>query len=483
MLGVLGEILAQGYVASDGAVLTRSSGTDIGFSWEAGASLEFIGDHAQDSETGLVTLALVAGDEDHAQDAAAAVLSIVVSAGAGDHGADEVAASVSIDGLIGGNGDHAQDASAGTVGLQLVAGTGDHAQDAVAAAVALSVSLGSNDHAQDQVAPGFVLAIVAGNQDHASDQSSAGLTLAYAGGAGDHASDEVAGTVTITPASSGYVLDSLSSGAQSAVVVAYSSARRLTSSYSGSLIRLRRDSDDEEADYGYDGSGDLDVASIATWVGSGDAYLVTIYDQSGNGNDLTQSTAANQIPFVVSGTIQTCGGQPAPYSTASAGSGAYLGVCDSAVPLGASDFAIWAVHERISGETQPLFAAWFADGNYLGWDASTNNLCACAIGGYSYAPRASASYLGTTGGTTDETKCIIANFDVSTQIEAFVNSTSSFGTNSLVDASDYNWQAAGIDAGYFPMYGPIAEIVVFDGQLLDSSDRSLLMADGTTYYT
>jgi hypothetical protein len=77
--------------------------------------------------------------------------------------------------------------------------------------------------------------------------------------------------------------------------------RRLLTTYTGSLLRLRRSSDNAEQDFGYVTNGDLDVAAIATFVGGGSGYVVTWYDQSGNGRNATQSTAASQPLYVASG--------------------------------------------------------------------------------------------------------------------------------------------------------------------------------------
>jgi len=74
--------------------------------------------------------------------------------------------------------------------------------------------------------------------------------------------------------------------------------RRLRSAYTGSLLRLRRSSDNTEQDFGYTSSGDLDTAAIATFVGGGSGFVTTWYDQSGNGKDATQSTAANQPQYI-----------------------------------------------------------------------------------------------------------------------------------------------------------------------------------------
>ncbi len=75
---------------------------------------------------------------------------------------------------------------------------------------------------------------------------------------------------------------------------------KLKSSYSGSAIRIRRSSDNTEADFGFSGN-DLDVAAISTFIGGGTAYVKTLYDQSGNGNHLSQTSNGNQPTLTLSG--------------------------------------------------------------------------------------------------------------------------------------------------------------------------------------
>lgn len=66
-------------------------------------------------------------------------------------------------------------------------------------------------------------------------------------------------------------------------------------------LRLRRTSDNAEMDFGFDGNNVLvDLADIESWSGSTEAFIVKIYDQSGNGFDLVQNTQANQPKILTS---------------------------------------------------------------------------------------------------------------------------------------------------------------------------------------
>jgi hypothetical protein len=80
--------------------------------------------------------------------------------------------------------------------------------------------------------------------------------------------------------------------------LAASICRRVVSSYTGNLIRVRRDSDNAESDIGQTAQGVLDKAALDAFVGGADGWLVNVYDQSGNGRHLEESSASNQGQIV-----------------------------------------------------------------------------------------------------------------------------------------------------------------------------------------
>jgi len=88
------------------------------------------------------------------------------------------------------------------------------------------------------------------------------------------------------------------------------SVRKLRSAYSGAAIRVRRSSDNAEQDIGFTGTGNLDETALTAFVGANDGFVVTWYDQSGNANNATQSTAANQPQIVSSGSVLTINSKP-----------------------------------------------------------------------------------------------------------------------------------------------------------------------------
>jgi hypothetical protein len=95
--------------------------------------------------------------------------------------------------------------------------------------------------------------------------------------------------------------------------VAYS-LRRLATAYTGPLIRVRRSSDNTEQDIGYTSGNVLDESALTSFVGANNGFVTTWYDQSGNGKNLTQSTAINQPKIVNSGSIYFVNSKPSIYN-------------------------------------------------------------------------------------------------------------------------------------------------------------------------
>ena len=85
----------------------------------------------------------------------------------------------------------------------------------------------------------------------------------------------------------------------SGAAAAYS-LRKLSNSYSGNCVTVRRDSDNLDANIGFSG-GVLDTSALASHCGSANGFVAAWFDQSGNSNNATQLTASDQ-PKIYDGT-------------------------------------------------------------------------------------------------------------------------------------------------------------------------------------
>ena len=98
------------------------------------------------------------------------------------------------------------------------------------------------------------------------------------------------------------------------------SVRLLSSTYSGALVRIRKDTGGQpEKDFYPDENGELSLDSedggntrLGNWIGSNDGFVVTWYSQAGvSGRDATQSSASSQPKIISGGSLITDNGKAA----------------------------------------------------------------------------------------------------------------------------------------------------------------------------
>jgi len=130
--------------------------------------------------------------------------------------------------------------------------------------------------------------------------------------------DRTGGTVPISlkqtweeviqpPAFTGLLNESYGSGAAAAY-----STRRLNGNVTECMV-IRRASDSTTQTIGFDANGNIDEAAINTFCSGTSCTVETWKDQSGNGNDATQATPANQPTIYTGGAIVKENGKPALY--------------------------------------------------------------------------------------------------------------------------------------------------------------------------
>ena len=111
-----------------------------------------------------------------------------------------------------------------------------------------------------------------------------------------------------------YISYFMGGGSQAGILDTYTGAsaayslRKLSSDYSGDAIIVTTNGTDSQS-IGFVGN-ELDTATLESFAGSGDAYVSTWHDQSGNGRDFTQSTFANMPKIVSSGSTITQNSKP-----------------------------------------------------------------------------------------------------------------------------------------------------------------------------
>ena len=94
----------------------------------------------------------------------------------------------------------------------------------------------------------------------------------------------------------------------SGAAAAYS-LRQLSSTYTGDAIVVRRAVDNTTQAIGFV-NNELDTTSLESFCSGTDGFVTTWYDQSGSGNDATQTTSSGQPKIVSSGSTLLRGGKP-----------------------------------------------------------------------------------------------------------------------------------------------------------------------------
>ena len=97
----------------------------------------------------------------------------------------------------------------------------------------------------------------------------------------------------------------------SGAVLAFSVSRKLRDAYAGAAFRVRRASDNNEQDIGFDASGDLDETALLSFCAGTDGYVKCLYDQSGGGHNYQQTSIGATPKIVNGGALITDNGKPA----------------------------------------------------------------------------------------------------------------------------------------------------------------------------
>jgi len=104
-----------------------------------------------------------------------------------------------------------------------------------------------------------------------------------------------AGGSTLPP---GGLPGDVAKAAGTAFVAAHAMTRALFASYTGPLFKALRDSDKQEKDIGIvAATGLVDLAALSTFCSGTTCNVTTLYDQSGNGNDMWRGDTAANAPM------------------------------------------------------------------------------------------------------------------------------------------------------------------------------------------
>ena len=251
-----------------------------------------------------------------------------------------------------------------------------------------------------------------------------------------------------------YVLDLIFA----VIAVAYG-LRRLYSLWTGAAIRVQRSLDDAKADIGFTANGDLDTVALLAFVGSGNGFIITWYDQSGNGRHATQTDPACQPQIVSNGVIETQNGLPTLFFD------------------GADFLSFQGVHDQLWS----LAVVGRATGTNQGFVqfGAVNQFGSMFVEAGSYRARPTLSNAATVPFTAGEIAVLTATYGA-TQTNIWKNGAIGTPTAEGGVASNAG-SFIGVLGTFFPLNGNISEIIALNGVLF-TTDRQTLGRNQGIYF-
>lgn len=243
--------------------------------------------------------------------------------------------------------------------------------------------------------------------------------------------------------------------------VAYS-VRKLRTAYTGNAIRVRRSSDNTEQDFGFV-SNDLDTASLLTFCGAGNGFVTTWYDQSGNGNNATQTTALNQPQIVSSGSLLTVNSKPC-FTLSINNAGFSLG---STISVGASNYNSFVGKKDAAGNMLRALTSTATDGYKL-MNSYDNKY-------YIFAK--SGSYLVSNSADTTTSQILLTGMNSAGTMSIYKN-----GSVVATTLNSYNYtNSIGFIGGGASGIYRLQEAVFYNSD--QSANRTGIESNINTYYT
>ena len=257
----------------------------------------------------------------------------------------------------------------------------------------------------------------------------------------------------------------------SGAAAAYS-LRQLSSTYEGDAIVVRRASDNTTQSIGFV-DNELDTTSLESFCSGTDGFVTTWYDQSGNGNNATQGSAAAQPQIVSSGSTILSNAKP---SLQFDGSADFM--TTPSVALSTNNIALFNVFKLNSS----TFATWFSYGGYVSngflIQRPNNSFVRYAVSGTSYQDFNDTSSLPS---TTNQILLSLIDYDSNSSV--YIDNVSQ-GTKSIsVSLNSSNTIELGRRADNATQYTPMnAQEFVFY-PIDQSSNRTGIETNINDFYT
>ena len=246
--------------------------------------------------------------------------------------------------------------------------------------------------------------------------------------------------------------------------------RRLSNTYSGPLVNVRRASDNSQADIGFTASGNLDVDGLRLHCQGTDGFVAKWYDQSGNGRNFAQDTAENQPKIFTSDSIITMTSKSRPSIEFS--------VDSKFMDLGSqftftSEFFMHFVLEDLTNSN--------SFGVLLNQDGSTHNRIRILANGKSHLKINNSSAIENSGVFSQSPVFYAIQRDSSNAVKQFIGATEKASdTNSDDFAVLFRLGINQGTASTHALRAKVSEMIFYNQDM--SSSRTAITTDATEYF-
>lgn len=266
--------------------------------------------------------------------------------------------------------------------------------------------------------------------------------------------------------------------------------RQLRTAYTGFALTVRRSSDNATNNVFFDSSGLVSINSpvssggpkLSNWTGSDDLFVVTWFDQSGNGNDATQATTASQPKLANGGVINTINskatmtfGGTGP-NTLNAPNASSISLDSTLSFLTVCSFSDLSANRTLFDKRGP--AATYKGYHYFVDSSGNVNL---------QWNNNSVNTVSATGGLVISTLYSLSAYATESASYAFQKKTTSLGSGALAGSgSSVNTNplmiGGHVDTLTFYLHGNISEWMLFN-IVLTTAQKNIIINNQTTYFS
>jgi hypothetical protein len=246
------------------------------------------------------------------------------------------------------------------------------------------------------------------------------------------------------------------------------SLRKLTPSATN-CIRVRRSSDNTEQDIGFAANvpnSPIDTTSLLAFVGAGNGFVTTWYDQTTNARHVSQSSASNQPRIINAGVLEVKNSNPA-IRFISANITRLRRLSETSLNI-QSAYTSTVLSDLQNGVTTNIFSL---NTNPRWYVPVTNNTQTF----FGYGSNA----FGILSENSDNNQRLYTMHANSTTVEGFTNGVSK-GTLSSVSGNSLNIEIGAALNTVNPFNGFFQETITFDST--KSTDRTAIETNITTFY-